>query len=126
MKKYFFDHFSNVHHFYTTFLDCYKVIHVAEAAFINDCFKISPGGSKTWKKIFSSIWKLLFSWHMRGPFMDREINFSEYNVSNTLFRSSGFSFGPLLFGWFLYTLLKFLFCLSCQPLEPHFLLLQPC
>ena len=52
MKKYFFDHFSNVHQFYTTFLDCYKVIHVAEAAFIKDFFKISPGRVKNVKKRF--------------------------------------------------------------------------
>ena len=53
-EKIFFDHFSNVHHSYTTFLDCYKVIHVANAAFIKDFFKISPGESKTWKKDFSA------------------------------------------------------------------------
>ena len=53
-EKIFFDHFSNVHHSYTTFLDCYKVIHVANAVFIKDFFKISPGESKTWKKDFSA------------------------------------------------------------------------
>ena len=52
--KNIFDHFSNVHHSYTTFLDCYRVIHVADAAFIKDFFKISPGESKTWKKDFSA------------------------------------------------------------------------
>ena len=30
---------SNVHHIYTTFLNCYKVIDVAEAAFIKDFFR---------------------------------------------------------------------------------------
>ena len=53
-EKIFFDHFSNVHHSYTTLLDCYKVIHVANAAFIKDFFKISAGESKTWKKDFSA------------------------------------------------------------------------
>ena len=41
-----------MHHFYTTFLNCYKVIHVAEAAFIKDFFKISPGRVKNVKKRF--------------------------------------------------------------------------
>ena len=52
MKKYFFGHFSNVHHFYTTFLDCYKVIHVAEAAFITNFFRNLPRRVKNVKKRF--------------------------------------------------------------------------
>ena len=44
--------FSNVYHFYITFLDCYEVIDVAEAAFITDFFKISPERVKDVKKRF--------------------------------------------------------------------------